>query len=104
MLYHIARTPWPPRQTRNGVMAGLVTARRVYPTCGAQRCATRASPSCGAIHVFACGAKDVDARDISAFTRFFRRAMRGHDGIGSESNCAGYSRVFADPRPLGALK
>jgi len=26
------------------------TASRVYPTCGAQYCATRASPSCGAIH------------------------------------------------------
>ena len=36
-----------------------------------------------AIHVFLCsGTEDVDARDISAFTRVFRRAMRGHDGGG----------------------
>jgi hypothetical protein len=33
-----------------------------------------------AIHVvMVMGAQDVDARDISAFTRVFRRAMRGHD-------------------------
>jgi hypothetical protein len=45
-----------------------------------------------AIHVFACGAKakDVDARDISAFTRVFRRAKRGHDGRETESIYAGY--------------
>jgi hypothetical protein len=33
-----------------------------------------------AIHVFdSQGEQDVDARAISAFTRVFRRAMRGHD-------------------------
>jgi hypothetical protein len=33
-----------------------------------------------AIHVFALGCKkDVDARDLSAFPRVFRRVMRGHD-------------------------
>jgi hypothetical protein len=31
------------------------------------------------IHVFLAGAEDVDAREISAFTRVFRRARRGHD-------------------------
>src|SRR5436190_17767735 len=30
----------------------LLRASRVYPTCGALRCATRAGPSCGAIHPF----------------------------------------------------
>jgi hypothetical protein len=33
-----------------------------------------------AIHVFTWSRKDVDARDISAFTRVFRRAMRGRNG------------------------
>jgi hypothetical protein len=37
-----------------------------------------------AIHVFVSTKKDVDARDISAFTRVFRRAMRGHDGRESD--------------------
>jgi hypothetical protein len=34
-----------------------------------------------AIHVFyvVVASEDVDARDISAFTRVFERAMRGHD-------------------------
>jgi hypothetical protein len=33
-----------------------------------------------AIHVFDLATKqDVDARAMSAFTRVFRRAMRGHD-------------------------
>src|SRR5262245_28732779 len=35
------------------------------------------------IHVFRDGCKDVDARDTSAFTRVFRRAMRGHDALPS---------------------
>ena len=43
---------------KRGVMAGLVPA----------------------IHVFGRGTKDVDARDISAFTRVFGRAMPTHDG------------------------
>jgi len=35
------------------------------------------------IHVFAAKKKeDVDARAVSAFTRVFRRAMRGHDDEG----------------------
>jgi hypothetical protein len=38
-----------------------------------------------AIHVFILGQKDVDVRAISAFTRVFRGAMRGHDGGKSES-------------------
>jgi hypothetical protein len=39
------------------------------------------------IHVFLwSGGKDVDARDISASTRVFRRAMRGHEGRESDSN------------------
>jgi hypothetical protein len=45
----------------HGVMAGLVTAKSVYQTCGAQSRATRAS--CVAIHVFATSTKEeVDAR------------------------------------------
>jgi len=34
------------------VMAGLVIANRVYSTCEIHRCATRARPSCVAIHAF----------------------------------------------------
>jgi hypothetical protein len=71
MLYHLARTARPARQTRNGVMAGLVPA----------------------IHVFACGTKDVDAR-----------AKRGHDGRESESTCAGYFGVLRLLRPPGELR
>src|ERR1700757_5356842 len=39
-----------PRAAIAVVIAGLETASRVYPTCGALYCATRASPSCVAIH------------------------------------------------------
>ena len=42
----------------------------------------------GYVHVepqTGCGTKDMDARAISAFTRVFRRAMRGHDGRESGS-------------------
>jgi len=52
------------------VMAGLVTASRVYPTCATYKRGTRASPGSGAIHVSAASKKkDVDARD-----------KPGHDG------------------------
>src|SRR5262249_2429007 len=34
------------------VVAGLVTGSRVYPTLGRSSCATRAGPSCDAIHAF----------------------------------------------------
>ena len=34
------------------VMAGLVTASRVYPICGSPLCGSRASPTSDAIHVF----------------------------------------------------
>jgi hypothetical protein len=33
------------------------------------------------IHVLCFRGKDVDGRDISAFTRVFRRAMPGHDAV-----------------------
>src|SRR5919197_4049498 len=51
------------------VIAGLVIASRVYPTCDALYCGTRAGPSSDAIHIFVEATKDVDARD-----------KRGHDG------------------------
>jgi hypothetical protein len=41
------------------VSAGLDTARRVYPTCGAQYCGTRVKPELRAIHPFR---KKMDAR------------------------------------------
>src|SRR5262249_60516540 len=41
-------TPMVVETGRSGVIAGLDTASRVYPICGASYCATRASPSCGA--------------------------------------------------------
>jgi hypothetical protein len=41
------------------VIAGLDTARRVYPTCGAQYCGTRAEPEFRGIHPFR---KKMDAR------------------------------------------
>ena len=41
-----------------------------------------------AIHVLILLEKDVDARDISAFTRVFRRAMRGHDVGESDSTAS----------------
>jgi hypothetical protein len=33
--------------------------------------------------ISSCQGKDVDGRDISAFTRVFRRATPGHDGGGT---------------------
>jgi hypothetical protein len=53
------------------VMAGLVTASRVYPTCGTQCRGTRASPSSDAIHVFKTvrDRQDVDARHKATSVR-----------------------------------
>jgi hypothetical protein len=72
MLNHVA-CPLPVLRVKpeTAVMAGLVPA----------------------IHVFACGTKDVDAR-----------AKRGHDGRESESTCAGYFGVLRLLRPPGELR
>jgi hypothetical protein len=54
----------------SSVMAGLVTASRIYPTCGIQPCESRAGPTFAAIYVSLPSMnKAVDAR---------RKA--GHDG------------------------
>src|SRR5262249_12722885 len=53
------------------VMAGLVTASRVYPTCGTYQYETRASPSFDAIHVFYSGRTDCPGdqpSNVSYFT------------------------------------
>jgi hypothetical protein len=42
-------------------------------------------PELRAIHIFAFRAEDVDARDVSTFTRVFRRAMPGHDECGERT-------------------
>jgi hypothetical protein len=49
-------------------MAGLVTARPVYRTCGKIQCGSRASPTSDAIHDLLSSKQDVDASD-----------ERGHD-------------------------
>src|SRR4051812_10243736 len=46
--------------------------------------------------VSSCG-KDVDVRDVSAFTRVFRRAMPGHDGGRSEAEPAPSAPVEIQP-------
>src|SRR5262245_53566618 len=62
-------------------MAGLVTASRVYPTCGAQYTCNSGKPELRCHPRLALRPKDVDARDISAFHARLRRAMRGHDEL-----------------------
>ena len=43
-------------------MAGLVTASRVYPTCGTSLVQNSGKPEFCAIHVFVATKQDVDAR------------------------------------------
>src|SRR5262249_3088462 len=58
----------------------------------------RARAYAPAIHDLLCESKDVDARDTSAFTRVFRRAMRGHDVGEAASTTAARSRGRLPPR------
>jgi N-methylhydantoinase A/oxoprolinase/acetone carboxylase beta subunit len=56
------------------VMAGLVTASRVYSTCGTQQCGPRTSPRSDAIHDLVPPKKGVDARDKPALDDFSGKA------------------------------
>jgi len=68
------------RRAASAVIAGLCIASRVYPTCGIlivpEVRQARVPVQSTSLQL---AKQDVDARDISAFTRIFRRAMRGHD-------------------------
>jgi len=66
-------------QDPDPVIAGLDTGSRVYPTSGASYCATRASPSCGAIHPLARSFYEDDGPPEIGFTRFRALQVRKSD-------------------------
>src|SRR6266566_4486104 len=61
------------------VIAGLDTASRACPTCGASILRNSGLPEFRAIHPLDEAFFLMDARVVSAFTRVLRRAMPAHD-------------------------